>query len=32
VTETLLLDNSGWARLADPALPVGRLTEIADAI
>lgn len=32
MTETLLLDNSAWARLADPALPADRLTEIADAI
>ena len=29
---TLLLDNSAWARLADPALPHERITEIADAI
>ena len=29
---TLLLDNSAWARLADPALPQERITEIADAI
>jgi predicted nucleic acid-binding protein len=32
VTGTLLLDNSAWARLADPALPAERVTEIADAI
>jgi predicted nucleic acid-binding protein len=32
VTESLLLDNSAWARLADPAIPVDRLTEIAEAI
>jgi predicted nucleic acid-binding protein len=32
VTESLLLDNSAWARLADPALPLDRVTEIADAI
>jgi predicted nucleic acid-binding protein len=32
VTETLLLDNSAWARLADPALAIDRLTELADAI
>jgi predicted nucleic acid-binding protein len=32
VTITLLLDNSAWARLADPTLPADRLTEIADAI
>jgi predicted nucleic acid-binding protein len=32
VTETLLLDNSAWARLADPGLAADRLTEIADAI
>jgi predicted nucleic acid-binding protein len=31
VTETLLLDNSAWARLADPALDHDRVTEIADA-
>lgn len=29
---TLLLDNSAWARLADPALSVERVAEIADAI
>jgi predicted nucleic acid-binding protein len=32
VTGTLLIDNSAWARLADPALPAVRVTEIADAI
>ena len=32
MTRALLLDNSAWARLADPALPQERLTEIADAI
>jgi predicted nucleic acid-binding protein len=32
VTETLLLDNSAWARLADAGLPADRLTELADAI
>jgi predicted nucleic acid-binding protein len=32
VTGTLLLDNSAWARLADPALSGERLAEIADAI
>jgi predicted nucleic acid-binding protein len=32
VTETLLLDNSAWARLADPALSDDRVTEIADAL
>jgi predicted nucleic acid-binding protein len=31
VTETLLLDNSAWARLADPALDHDRVTELADA-
>lgn len=32
MTETLLLlDNSAWARLADPALGDDRVTEIADA-
>jgi predicted nucleic acid-binding protein len=31
VTETLLLDNSAWARLADPALGDDRVTELADA-
>ncbi len=28
----LLLDNSAWARLADPALPDARVREIADAL
>jgi predicted nucleic acid-binding protein len=32
VTETLLLDNSAWARLADAGLPADQLTELADAI
>jgi predicted nucleic acid-binding protein len=32
VTETLLLDNSAWARLADVGLPADRLSELADAI
>ncbi len=32
VTATLLLDNSAWARLSDPALPESRVTEIADAL
>ena len=32
MTETLLLDNSAWARLADAGLPADRLTELADAI
>jgi hypothetical protein len=32
VTETPLLDNSAWARFADPALSDERLTEIADAL
>jgi predicted nucleic acid-binding protein len=31
VTETLLLDNSAWARLGDPALSDDRVSEIADA-
>jgi predicted nucleic acid-binding protein len=31
VTETLLLDNSAWARLGDPALDADRLSELADA-
>jgi hypothetical protein len=31
VTQTLLLDNSAWARLADPALSDDRVSEIADA-
>ena len=32
MTETLLLDNSAWARLADPALSDARASEIADAL
>ncbi len=32
MTETLLRDNSAWARLADPGLSDERLTEIADAL
>jgi hypothetical protein len=32
VTETLLLDNSAWARLSDPALSGDRVSEIADAL
>ena len=32
MTETLLLDNSAWARLADPALSDERVSEIADAL
>ena len=32
MTDTLLLDNSAWARLADPALDDARLAEIADAL
>jgi predicted nucleic acid-binding protein len=32
VTRTLLLDNSAWVRLADPALPAGRADELADAL
>jgi predicted nucleic acid-binding protein len=32
VTETLLLDNSAWARLGDPALSDARASEIADAL
>jgi predicted nucleic acid-binding protein len=31
VTETLLLDNSAWVRLADPGLGDDRVTEVADA-
>ena len=31
MTETLLLDNSAWARLSDPALSDERVAEIADA-
>lgn len=29
---TLLLDNSAWVRLADPALPYERTAELADAL
>ena len=32
MTATLLLDNSAWARLADPALDEERVTELADAL
>ena len=32
MTQTLLLDNSAWARLADPALSDDRVNEIADAL
>jgi hypothetical protein len=32
VTDTLLLDNSAWARLADPALTDARASEIADSL
>jgi predicted nucleic acid-binding protein len=32
VTRALLLDNSAWVRLADPALPGGRAGELADAL
>jgi predicted nucleic acid-binding protein len=32
VTGALLLDNSAWARLADPALTDARASEIADAL
>jgi predicted nucleic acid-binding protein len=32
VTDALLLDNSAWARLADPALSDTRAGEIADAL
>jgi predicted nucleic acid-binding protein len=32
VTQTLLLDNSAWARLNDPALSDARAGEIADAL
>jgi predicted nucleic acid-binding protein len=32
VTDTLLLDNSAWARFADPSLDDDRLAEIADAL
>jgi predicted nucleic acid-binding protein len=31
VTATLLLDNSAWARLGDPALDDHRVVELADA-
>jgi predicted nucleic acid-binding protein len=31
VNEPLLLDNSAWARLADPALGEDRVAEVADA-
>jgi len=32
VSDTLLIDNSAWARLADPALGDDRVTELADAL
>ena len=32
MTDTLLLDNSAWARLGDPALGTDRVTELADAL
>jgi predicted nucleic acid-binding protein len=32
VSDTLLLDNSAWARLTDPALGDDRGTELADAL
>jgi predicted nucleic acid-binding protein len=32
VTATLLLDNSAWARLVDPALDDDRVAEVADAL
>jgi predicted nucleic acid-binding protein len=32
VTATLLLDNSAWARLGDPALDDDRVSELADAL
>lgn len=32
MTATLLLDNSAWARLSDPALADERLAEITDAL
>jgi predicted nucleic acid-binding protein len=32
VTATLLLDNSAWVRLGDPALPAQRGDELADAL
>ena len=31
MTATLLLDNSAWVRLGDPALPAQRVDELADA-
>ena len=32
MTETLLLDNSAWARFGDPALDDDRVAELADAL
>jgi predicted nucleic acid-binding protein len=32
VTETLLVDNSAWVRIGDPALADDRVTELADAL
>jgi predicted nucleic acid-binding protein len=32
VSSELLLDNSAWARLSDPSLPVARSEEIASAL
>ena len=32
MSDTLLIDNSAWARLADPALGDDRVTELADAL
>jgi predicted nucleic acid-binding protein len=32
LSRTLLLDNSAWVRLAAPALPHARSTELADAL
>jgi predicted nucleic acid-binding protein len=32
VTETLLLDNSAWARFTDPAVSDERVTELADTL
>jgi predicted nucleic acid-binding protein len=32
VTETLLLDNSAWARFADPAVSDTRVAELADTL
>lgn len=32
LTTDLLLDNSAWTRLGDPALPQSRVEEIADAL